>query len=150
MEPHGAVCRWEGKDRVEIWASTQAPFAVQQTVADMFGLPHAQVRVARPVPGWRLWRKIRRHDRTPGGLRGKSCARRCSPLHLQPQRGHDEHGPRPRDESAGRLGAGRTARSRLSRRSFTFQTVLTEMPPPTSSRWRDTTVWVPMRLSTAT
>jgi len=45
MEPHGAVCRWEGKDRVEIWASTQAPFAVQQTVADMFGLRHAQVRV---------------------------------------------------------------------------------------------------------
>jgi carbon-monoxide dehydrogenase large subunit len=45
MEPHGAVCRWEGRDRVEIWASTQAPFAVQQTVAEMFGLPHAQVRV---------------------------------------------------------------------------------------------------------
>jgi len=45
LEPHGAVCRWQGKDRVEIWASTQAPFALQQTVADMFGLPHAQVRV---------------------------------------------------------------------------------------------------------
>lgn len=45
LEPHGAVCRWQGKDRVEIWASTQAPFALQQTVADMFGLPHAHVRV---------------------------------------------------------------------------------------------------------
>jgi len=45
MEPHGAICRWEGKDRVEIWASTQAPFAVQQTVAEMFELPHAHVRV---------------------------------------------------------------------------------------------------------
>lgn len=45
LEPHGVICRWEGKDHVEIWASSQAPFVLQQVVADMFNLPHSNVRV---------------------------------------------------------------------------------------------------------
>ncbi len=51
LEPHGVICRWEGKDKVEIWASTQAPFILQQVVADMFDLPHSQVRVHVPYLG---------------------------------------------------------------------------------------------------
>ena len=51
LEPHGVICRWEGKDRVEIWSSSQAPFVLQQVVADMFGLPHANVRVHIPYLG---------------------------------------------------------------------------------------------------
>ena len=51
LEPHGAICRWEGKDQVEIWSSSQAPFVLQQVVADMFGLPHAHVRVHVPYLG---------------------------------------------------------------------------------------------------
>jgi carbon-monoxide dehydrogenase large subunit len=45
MEPHGCICRWEGRDRVEIWADSQGPFVLQEVAADMFGLPHANVRV---------------------------------------------------------------------------------------------------------
>ncbi len=51
MEPHGTICRWQGRDKIEIWSSTQAPFIVQQVIADMFGLPHANVRVYVPYLG---------------------------------------------------------------------------------------------------
>lgn len=51
LEPHGTICRWEGKDRVEVWSSSQAPFVLQQVVADMFGIPHAHVRVHVPYLG---------------------------------------------------------------------------------------------------
>jgi CO/xanthine dehydrogenase Mo-binding subunit len=51
LEPHGVICRWDGKDRLEIWSSSQAPFVLQQVVADMFRLPHSQVRVRVPYLG---------------------------------------------------------------------------------------------------
>ncbi len=51
LEPHGVICRWQGKDRVEIWASSQAPFVLQQVVADMFDIPHSNVRVHVPYLG---------------------------------------------------------------------------------------------------
>jgi CO/xanthine dehydrogenase Mo-binding subunit len=51
LEPHGVICRWDGKDRIEIWSSSQAPFVLQQVVADMFRLPHSQVRVRVPYLG---------------------------------------------------------------------------------------------------
>ncbi|MGD2127167.1 MAG: xanthine dehydrogenase family protein molybdopterin-binding subunit [Desulfobacteraceae bacterium] len=51
LEPHGVICRWQGKDRVEIWASSQAPFLLQEVVADMFEIPHANVRVHIPYLG---------------------------------------------------------------------------------------------------
>jgi len=51
LEPHGVICRWEGGKQVEIWASSQAPFILQQVVADMFDIPHAGVRVHVPYLG---------------------------------------------------------------------------------------------------
>lgn len=45
MEPHGCVARWEGHDRVEIWATTQAPFVLQEVIAGIYGIPQAHVRV---------------------------------------------------------------------------------------------------------
>ena len=51
LEPHGAICRWEGKNRVEIWASTQAPFVLREVIAGMFDLPMANVRVYVPYLG---------------------------------------------------------------------------------------------------
>jgi len=51
LEPHSIICRWEGKDRVEIWATSQAPFVLQQVIADMFKLPHSNVRVHIPYLG---------------------------------------------------------------------------------------------------
>lgn len=51
MEPHGVICRWEGRDKLEIWASCQAPFVLQAVMADMFKLPHTAVRVRIPYLG---------------------------------------------------------------------------------------------------
>jgi len=51
LEPHGVICRWHGPDHVEIWASSQGPFVLQQVVADMFQIPHSHVRVHVPYLG---------------------------------------------------------------------------------------------------
>jgi len=44
METHTALVAIE-KDGVKVWASTQAPFMVQRSVADVFGFPPEKVRV---------------------------------------------------------------------------------------------------------
>lgn len=51
LEPHGIICRWHGRKKVEIWCSNQGPFVLQGVIADMFGLPHANVRVHVPYLG---------------------------------------------------------------------------------------------------
>jgi CO/xanthine dehydrogenase Mo-binding subunit len=51
LEPHGVICRWHEKNCVEIWASSQGPFVLQQVVADMFQIPHSRVRVHVPYLG---------------------------------------------------------------------------------------------------
>jgi carbon-monoxide dehydrogenase large subunit len=45
MEPHGCIVRWNSPHDVEIWATSQAPFVLQEVVAEMFHLPQASVRV---------------------------------------------------------------------------------------------------------
>ncbi len=44
MELHGCVARWDG-NRLTVWESTQGVYAVQAGVAEMLGLPLANVRV---------------------------------------------------------------------------------------------------------
>jgi xanthine dehydrogenase YagR molybdenum-binding subunit len=44
MEAHGCVAKWDG-DRLTIWESTQGVYAVQARVAEVLGLPLANVRV---------------------------------------------------------------------------------------------------------
>jgi CO/xanthine dehydrogenase Mo-binding subunit len=44
MELHGCVAKWDG-DRLTVWESTQGVYAVQARVAEMLGLPLANVRV---------------------------------------------------------------------------------------------------------
>ncbi len=44
IEPHAAIARWEDGE-IEIYASTQSPFVVRNTIADMFGLPFTAVKV---------------------------------------------------------------------------------------------------------
>ena len=51
LEPHGVICRWHGREKVEIWSSSQGPFILQGVIADMFGLPHANIRVHVPYLG---------------------------------------------------------------------------------------------------
>lgn len=44
MEMHGCVASWDG-DRLTVWESTQGVYAVQAGVAEVLGLPLANVRV---------------------------------------------------------------------------------------------------------
>ena len=44
MELHGCVAKWD-RDRLTVWESTQGVYAVQARVAEVLGLPLAQVRV---------------------------------------------------------------------------------------------------------
>ena len=44
MEPHGCVAKWDG-NRLTVWESTQGVYAVQTRVAEVLGLPLANVRV---------------------------------------------------------------------------------------------------------
>jgi CO/xanthine dehydrogenase Mo-binding subunit len=44
MELHGCVARWDG-DQLTVWESTQGVYAVQARVAEVLGLPLANVRV---------------------------------------------------------------------------------------------------------
>jgi xanthine dehydrogenase YagR molybdenum-binding subunit len=50
MELHGCVARWDG-DRLTVWESTQGVYAVQARVAEVLGLPLANVQVIGPYMG---------------------------------------------------------------------------------------------------
>jgi CO/xanthine dehydrogenase Mo-binding subunit len=50
MEPHAAVVHI-GKDETRVWASTQAPFRVRDSVARILGLPDEKVHVITPFVG---------------------------------------------------------------------------------------------------
>jgi len=50
LEPHGVIAQWEGR-RLTVWSTTQAPFAVQEALAEIFGIPRESVRVIAPPLG---------------------------------------------------------------------------------------------------
>jgi isoquinoline 1-oxidoreductase len=58
METHTALARVEG-DKATVWASTQNPFGARDEIAEVLGLPSANVRVITPFLG--------------GGFGGKSA-----------------------------------------------------------------------------
>ncbi|MBW1963530.1 MAG: xanthine dehydrogenase family protein molybdopterin-binding subunit [Deltaproteobacteria bacterium] len=62
MEPHTAVAQFED-NRITMWASTQAPFSVQRTIAGALNMSMEQVRVITPFVG--------------GGFGGKSASQQA-------------------------------------------------------------------------
>jgi isoquinoline 1-oxidoreductase len=50
IEPHTALARWEG-DKVTVWASTQSPFGLQDSLVREFGTTLENVRVITPFLG---------------------------------------------------------------------------------------------------
>jgi CO/xanthine dehydrogenase Mo-binding subunit len=50
MEPHTTIAQW-GNDEVTVWSSCQHPFLVRAEIADLFGLPVANVRIVVPYLG---------------------------------------------------------------------------------------------------
>ena len=51
LEVHHTVAQVDGRGKVTIWASNQAPFAMRRIIADSLGLPYTQVRVIVPLVG---------------------------------------------------------------------------------------------------
>lgn len=51
LEPHGTIAQMVPGGQMTIWSSTQAPFIVRSSVAKLFGLPPAKVRVIAPYLG---------------------------------------------------------------------------------------------------
>ena len=45
LETHGLTARWEGPDKLTVWASTQAVQVVAGELADAFGIPQSNVTV---------------------------------------------------------------------------------------------------------
>ncbi len=45
LETHGIVARWDDDEHLSVWASTQSIFSVRDELAEVFGLPPANVRV---------------------------------------------------------------------------------------------------------
>ncbi len=50
IEPHTALAQWEG-DSLTVWASTQSPFGLQDTLAAHFGMSLDKIRVITPFVG---------------------------------------------------------------------------------------------------
>jgi xanthine dehydrogenase YagR molybdenum-binding subunit len=51
LEPHGLTARWDGPDKLTVWASTQAVQVVAGELADAFSIPVANVTVLTEVMG---------------------------------------------------------------------------------------------------
>lgn len=51
LEPHGLTARWDGPDKLTVWASTQAVQVVAGELADAFNIPVANVTVLTEVMG---------------------------------------------------------------------------------------------------
>jgi nicotinate dehydrogenase subunit B len=63
MEPHAALAEFKS-GRMTVWASTQTPFRVRQTLSQRLNLPEKDVRVITPFVG--------------GGFGGKSASRQAA------------------------------------------------------------------------
>src|SRR5699024_1564945 len=50
MEPHVAIADFK-QGRLEVISSTQTPYAVRDTLSEMFGMPNSKVRVIVPPLG---------------------------------------------------------------------------------------------------
>jgi xanthine dehydrogenase YagR molybdenum-binding subunit len=51
LEPHGLTAKWEGSDKLTVWASTQAVQVVAGELADSFNIPTANVTVLTDFMG---------------------------------------------------------------------------------------------------
>ncbi|HEU0113259.1 MAG TPA: molybdopterin cofactor-binding domain-containing protein, partial [Thermomicrobiales bacterium] len=51
LEPHTTLAQWMSRDELHVWSSCQHPFLVRAELADLFGLPVGNVRIAVPFLG---------------------------------------------------------------------------------------------------
>ncbi|HEV2490747.1 MAG TPA: 4-hydroxybenzoyl-CoA reductase subunit alpha [Candidatus Acidoferrales bacterium] len=51
MEPHATLAVWEPNNRLTVYSSTQVPFYLHRTAADVCEMPMSQIRVIKPLIG---------------------------------------------------------------------------------------------------
>jgi len=51
MEPHSTLAIWETDARLTVYSSTQVPYYLQRTIAEVCEMPMSQVRVIKPLIG---------------------------------------------------------------------------------------------------
>ncbi|HEV3255213.1 MAG TPA: 4-hydroxybenzoyl-CoA reductase subunit alpha [Candidatus Acidoferrales bacterium] len=51
MEPHSTLAIWEPEGRLTVYSSTQVPYYLQRTVADVCEMPMSSVRIIKPLIG---------------------------------------------------------------------------------------------------
>lgn len=108
LETHGFLVRWEGKDRMTVWASTQGIFSVRDEMAQVFELPPENVEVITEYIGGGFGAKF--GAGAPGSALGPVAARLAreakAPVKLMCDR-HDEQvctGNRPDSHQVVKLG----------------------------------------------
>ncbi len=51
MEPHSTLAIWEPDGRLTVYSSTQVPYYLHRTIAEVLEMPMSQVRVIKPMVG---------------------------------------------------------------------------------------------------
>lgn len=51
LEPHGCIAQWKTDGTLVVYASTQSPFMVRQTLAQLLDIPYSHIRVIAPCIG---------------------------------------------------------------------------------------------------
>jgi xanthine dehydrogenase YagR molybdenum-binding subunit len=109
LETHGIVVRWEGKDKLTAWCSTQGIFSVRDELVEIFGLKPADVTVITEFLGGGFGAKF--GASAPGSrigfIAGELARKAGAPVKLMCDR-HEEQvctGNRPDSHQDVRIGA---------------------------------------------
>jgi xanthine dehydrogenase YagR molybdenum-binding subunit len=110
LEPHGLTAKWDGPDKLTVWASTQAVQVVAGELADNFGIPTANVTVLTDYMGGGFGSKFGADvwGRTAAELAKKSG--RPVKLFLDRVQEHLAAGNRPSASGKVKLGANKDGR----------------------------------------
>ncbi|MBC8073648.1 MAG: xanthine dehydrogenase family protein molybdopterin-binding subunit, partial [Deltaproteobacteria bacterium] len=109
LETHGLVVRWDAKDKLSVWSSTQGIFSVRDELAEIFELPIANVSVTTEFLGGGFGAKFGASapGTRQGFIAGELARKAGAPVKLMCTR-HEEHvctGNRPDSHQQVVLGA---------------------------------------------
>jgi xanthine dehydrogenase YagR molybdenum-binding subunit len=109
LETHGLVVRWDAKDKLTVWASTQGIFSVRDELAEIFTLPVANISVITDFLGGGFGAKFGASapGTRMGWIAGELARKAGAPVKLMCTR-HEEHvctGNRPDSHQQVVLGA---------------------------------------------
>lgn len=104
LESHGTVCRWEGAEKLTVWASTQSTFSVRRDMAKRFNLAPTDVRVITRHMGGAFGSKLWAHAHCMICAELARKAKRPVKLMSDRKAEHTAHGNRPDSRQQMRIG----------------------------------------------